>query len=74
MPGTTCYKVDTSKNRSTTLNSNGSEYYGAFKVCIPVDTDGHILGAASGQGDVHGGHDLIALRGAHRPQRPDRVA
>ena len=36
--GATCYKVDTSKNRSTTLNSNGSEYYGAFKVCIPVDT------------------------------------
>ena len=30
--------MDTSKNRSTTLNSNGSEYYGAFKVCIPVDT------------------------------------
>ncbi|WP_160667675.1 SpaA isopeptide-forming pilin-related protein, partial [Colidextribacter sp. OB.20] len=36
--GATCYKVDTSKNRNTTLNSNGSEYYGAFKVCIPVDT------------------------------------
>lgn len=36
--GATCYKVDTSKSRNTTLNSNGSEYYGAFKVCIPVDT------------------------------------
>lgn len=36
--GATCYKVDTSKQRSTNLNSNGSEYYGAFKVCIPVDT------------------------------------
>ena len=36
--GATCYKVDTSQNRTTTLNSNGSEYYGAFKVCIPVDT------------------------------------
>ncbi len=36
--GATCYKVDTSKNRTTTLNSNGGEYYGAFKVCIPVDT------------------------------------
>ena len=35
--GVTCYKVDTSKNRTTNLNSNGSEYYGAFKVCIPVD-------------------------------------
>ena len=35
--GAICYKVDTSKNRTTTLNSNGSEYYGAFKVCIPVD-------------------------------------
>ncbi len=35
--GATCYKVDTSKNRSTNLNSNGSEYYGAFKVCIPAD-------------------------------------
>ena len=36
--GATCYKVDTSKERSTNLNANGSEYYGAFKVCIPVDT------------------------------------
>ena len=35
--GATCYKVDTSTQRSTNLNSNGSEYYGAFKVCIPVD-------------------------------------
>ena len=35
--GTTCYKVDTSRQRSTNLNSNGTEYYGAFKVCIPVD-------------------------------------
>ena len=35
--GATCYVVDTSKTRTTNLNSNGSEYYGAFKVCIPVD-------------------------------------
>ena len=35
--GTTCYKVNTQKNRSTSLNANGEEYYGAFKVCIPVD-------------------------------------
>jgi uncharacterized surface anchored protein len=35
--GAACYKVDTSRNRSTNLNSNGSEYYGAFKVCVPVD-------------------------------------
>ena len=35
--GATCYKVSTQKNRSTSLNSNGEEYYGAFKVCIPVD-------------------------------------
>lgn len=35
--GATCYKVDTSKLHSTNLNSNGEEYYGAFKVCIPVD-------------------------------------
>ena len=33
--GATCYKVDTSKHRDTNLNANGSEYYGAFKVCIP---------------------------------------
>ena len=36
--GATCYKVDTSTLRDTNLNSNGAEYYGAFKVCIPVDT------------------------------------
>ncbi len=35
--GATCYKVSTQKNRSTSLNSNGEEYYGTFKVCIPVD-------------------------------------
>ena len=35
--GATCYKVDTSKSRNTNLNSNGEEYYGAFKVCVPVD-------------------------------------
>ncbi len=35
--GATCYKVDTSTLRNTNLNSNGIEYYGAFKVCIPVD-------------------------------------
>ncbi len=35
--GAVCYKVDTSKQRGTNLNANGSEYYGAFKVCIPVD-------------------------------------
>ena len=35
--GATCYKVDTSRERSTNLNANGSEYYGAFKVCVPVD-------------------------------------
>ena len=35
--GATCYKVDTSKHRTTNLNANGSEYYGAFKVCIPCD-------------------------------------
>ncbi|WP_243208497.1 MSCRAMM family protein [Oscillibacter hominis] len=35
--GTTYYKVDTSKSRVTNLNANGMEYYGAFKVCIPVD-------------------------------------
>ena len=36
--GATCYKVDTSTQRSTGLNANGLEYYGAFKVCIPADT------------------------------------
>ena len=35
--GATCYKVDTSKSHNTGLNANGEEYYGAFKVCIPVD-------------------------------------
>ena len=35
--GATCYKVDTSAHRTTNLNANGSEYYGAFKVCIPAD-------------------------------------
>ena len=35
--GATCYKVDTSKHHTTNLNANGSEYYGAFKVCIPCD-------------------------------------
>ena len=35
--GATCYLVDTSRQRNTNLNSNGSEYYGTFKVCLPVD-------------------------------------
>ena len=35
--GATCYKVNTQKNRPTSLNANGEEYYGAFKVCIPAD-------------------------------------
>ncbi len=35
--GATCYKVDTQKDRPTNLNANGEEYYGAFKVCVPVD-------------------------------------
>ena len=30
--GATCYLVDTSRQHSTNLNSNGSEYYGTFKV------------------------------------------
>jgi len=29
--------VDTSRTRNTGLNSNGSEFYGTFKICIPVD-------------------------------------
>ena len=29
--------MDTSRSRNTNLNSNGEEYYGTFKVCIPVD-------------------------------------
>ena len=35
--GATCYKVDTSKSRNTNLNSNGEEYYSAFKVCVPMN-------------------------------------
>ena len=35
--GATCYKVNTQKDRPTSLNANGEEYYGAFKVCIPVE-------------------------------------
>ena len=35
--GATCYLVDTSRQHNTNLNSNGSEYYGTFKVCLPVD-------------------------------------
>ena len=49
--GATCYKVDTSRNRNTNLNANGSEYYGAFKVCIPVDnvpTEGSFTIRATG--------------------------
>ena len=36
--GTTYYKVDTSKQYRVGFNANGSEYRGAFKVCIPVDS------------------------------------
>lgn len=36
--GKTCYLVDTSNNRSTNLNANYEEFYGAFKVAIPVDS------------------------------------
>ena len=36
--GTTYYKVDTSKQHLVGFNANGSEYRGAFKVCIPVDS------------------------------------
>ena len=49
--GATCYKVDTSRSRNTNLNANGSEYYGAFKVCIPVDnvpTEGSFTIRATG--------------------------
>ncbi len=49
--GATCYLVDTSRNRNTNLNSNGSEYYGTFKVCIPVDnvpTEGNFTIKATG--------------------------
>lgn len=35
--GKTCYLVDTSNNRPTNLNANYEEFYGAFKVAIPVD-------------------------------------
>ena len=35
--GATCYLVDTSRQHDTNLNANGSEYYGTFKVCLPVD-------------------------------------
>ncbi len=38
--GATCYKADTSTLRTTNLNANGMEFYGAFKVCIPVDNVG----------------------------------
>ena len=49
--GATCYLVDTSRQHSTNLNSNGSEYYGAFKVCLPVDnvpTEGSFTIKAAG--------------------------
>lgn len=36
--GTTYYKVDTSKRHPISFNANGSEYRGAFKVCIPVES------------------------------------
>ena len=36
--GTAYYKVDTSKQHLVGFNANGSEYRGAFKVCIPVDS------------------------------------
>ena len=36
--GVTYYKVDTSQYRTTNLNANGIEFYGAFKVCLPVDS------------------------------------
>ena len=35
--GVTYYKVDTSQYRTTDLNANGIEFYGAFKLCLPVD-------------------------------------
>ena len=49
--GATCYLVDTSRQRNTNLNSNGSEYYGTFKVCLPVDnvpTEGSFTIKATG--------------------------
>ena len=36
--GITYYKVDTSQYRETNLNANGIEFYGAFKLCLPVDS------------------------------------
>ncbi len=36
--GKTCYLVDTSNNRQTNLNANYEEFYGAFKVAIPVES------------------------------------
>ena len=36
--GVTYYKVDTSQYRETSLNANGIEFYGAFKLCLPVDS------------------------------------
>ena len=36
--GVTYYKVDTSQYRETNLNANGIEFYGAFKLCLPVDS------------------------------------
>ena len=36
--GVTYYKVDTSKQHQVGFNANGSEYWGSFKVCIPVDS------------------------------------
>ena len=49
--GATCYLVDTSRQHNTNLNSNGSEYYGTFKVCLPVDnvpTEGSFTIKAAG--------------------------
>ncbi len=49
--GATCYLVDTSRQHNTNLNSNGSEYYGTFKVCLPVDnvpTEGSFTIKATG--------------------------
>ncbi len=34
--GVTSYKVDISAHQKTSANANGVEYYGVFKVCIPV--------------------------------------
>ena len=49
--GATCYLVDTSRAHNTNLNSNGSEFYGTFKVCIPIDnvsTEGSFTIKATG--------------------------